>query len=256
MKKFKKQLILDWLSIFWLSICAYILTLSFGRSISFEQRFPYALSVFFATVFIYSLARISLKGILPKLVLLISSICSLYFFLESELSFFSSILIGSLFFLSLFYVLPLKYLNVRSIPYLKSLFVSLVWLFVVVLIPSFEINGSSLNLNFTLFCLLFSNILIFDIKERKKDDRTLKTFPQLFGIKKSILFNYFLLILGMFSASVAPLNVDLKIGIISLFFVNVVFIYFFIKHIQKFIFSIIIDAFLCALAIILIIFSI
>lgn len=251
MKKYKKQLILDWISIYWVSFCAFFLCLGYGSFFSYENYLNYSLSIFFSTALIYSLARIKIIDFTSLLFHFIFSILSIYFLLKSQLTWMSFVILMCSFILSLLYISPFKKLNIRNIPSTKSFLVSFIWIIVVTVLPSLESKKFSSYLIFSLFCLILANILIFDLKERRKDSRQLKTIPQLFGIKKSILLNYSLLVFSFLFISISNLNLKLIVLLEVLYLLNMVYIFFYIKHIQKFVFSIFLDAFLFFAGIIL-----
>lgn len=86
-----------------------------------------------------------------------------------------------------FYVQPFKKfgLGLREIPFLKVVFVTLVWMGVCVLIPVLDAAVNTpphfLIITTALGLLIFGSALVFDIRDIYLDDKKLKTIPQLLG---------------------------------------------------------------------------
>lgn len=171
-------------------MCAFVFAYGFSRFVGFENGLFYALSNAFATFIIYSVSNI--KNLKEDKFLLILNVLALifaaFFFFLSEISWLSIFILWLSFTISFFYVTPpflLKF-EVRSIPSLKILIIALVWVISCMLIP--YLNSES-EINYTLLLAIvffyISIIIPFDIRDIRFDDPHLKTFPQLFGIKKS-----------------------------------------------------------------------
>jgi 4-hydroxybenzoate polyprenyltransferase len=91
------------------------------------------------------------------------------------------------------YSMPLSvwtgYLSIRKIPFLKTVFVALIWSVMTVLIPAAEVPGelsrNMVILNFIgRFLLIFPLALLFDIRDIKTDkENGISTIPSKFGRK-------------------------------------------------------------------------
>lgn len=96
--------------------------------------------------------------------------------------------------ISLLYFLPFS--NLRSIPFLKSFIIGLVWTLICVIAP-LELTGvSNGKINFAIAQLLFITALcvLFNIRDVEQDIRSnTYTIPVLYGVKVAKIFTYFLL---------------------------------------------------------------
>ena len=86
--------------------------------------------------------------------------------------------------ISIWYVFPIFKRRLRSIPFFKSVFVSLTWTIVVIALPmigQFPVN--QILLQFLPFLFFFLGLAIpFDIRDLKYDSDQLQTIPQLVGV--------------------------------------------------------------------------
>lgn len=88
--------------------------------------------------------------------------------------------------ISLTYLLPTKKINLRTIPFLKAFWVSLIWTMLFFYLPLAH-NESIFNLKLIAPFLFFYALTIpFDIRDQWLDDQQLKTLPQLVGTKNAI----------------------------------------------------------------------
>ncbi len=112
---------------------------------------------------------------------------SLLFYLS-----YSTIILGSLILMfCLAYVYPLYGLskNIRNFGGLKIFIVAICWSATSVLIPVFEssinFEQNSMLIFFQRFFIVFAYTLPFEIRDLKHDLPSLKTIPQIYGIKKT-----------------------------------------------------------------------
>lgn len=190
LKKYNQYSYSDLISIIWISCCAFALCYGFSTSICFPSALYYSLSIAFGTFIIYSTSNIkNLKE--SKLLVFYNLIAFVFgstFFLMSNINWSSIFILWISFTVSFFYVTPpfkLKF-DVRSIPSLKIIIISLVWVISCIYIPIVEAKQNiPFLLLFALLLFYIGIIIPFDIRDIRTDNQHLKTFPQLFGIKKS-----------------------------------------------------------------------
>ena len=110
-------------------------------------------------------------------------------------------------FFSFFYVwkLPFFKRNVRSIPTIKLFVLSGTWVLATQVLPFLVFSTNSLSFNVALFFLssLFFMCAIsipFDIRDLVVDDKSLKTVPQIFGVKGSVAIAITMLFLSVLMA--------------------------------------------------------
>ena len=129
---------------------------------------------------------------------IISALVGAYLLLFETMQAYIVLLISGL--LSLFYVIPFYHKkSLRLMSIIKVVTVVLVWWLVIMILPIFSIYTEVVNLqpvndiNWTpyiiksieLFLFVFSLLIPFEIRDLKYDDTSLKTIPQLVGIKKT-----------------------------------------------------------------------
>jgi hypothetical protein len=129
----------------------------------------------------------------------LSLIIGIYYFFELEK--FTKIIAPLFLILTLLYTLPFfpNKKNARNWAGFKIYIVTICWIGVTVLLPIIN-SGYRINLEigiliFQRFLLIFSLILIFEIKDFINDDPHLKTVPQQIGVKKTKNLGFVLLIL-------------------------------------------------------------
>jgi len=107
-------------------------------------------------------------------------------------------------FMTFFYVVPLfKIGNIevsfRNFPSIKIVSIAFAWAGITVLFPLYEANfefTSNVYIEFLQrFLLLMAITLPFDIRDVTFDSKSLRTLPQVFGVEKSKIVGYVLLIL-------------------------------------------------------------
>jgi hypothetical protein len=126
--------------------------------------------------------------------------CLLVFFLF-QLNKETLLVIGFFSLFTVLYVIPFIYRkNFRTLRGVKVFIVALVWAGVTVLVPVFQIDrlGTDFWLSFAQrFFIVLALIVPFEIRDLQDDGVDLRTFPQLFGVKKTKGIGFFLLVLIM-----------------------------------------------------------
>lgn len=156
----------------------------------FQSILNYSLSIGFGTFVIYSISDIKnfLKNKLLIFLCLLSSIFGGFFFLLSDLDANSVLILIFSFVTSFVYVTPpssYKF-DIRGIPSIKILIIAFVWIITCLIVPTLNTPFSLPWMHLASVFLFFISIIIpFDIRDIRTDNPALKTFPQLFGIKKS-----------------------------------------------------------------------
>jgi hypothetical protein len=198
------------LSCFALVNCTYlILNISINYSV--------ALFAFFGTIAGYNfvkfdaLARAKKNNLSWKLnsivgLSFLSSIIGIYFFLELQK--FTKIIASVVLILTILYTLPFfpNKKNARNWAGIKIYIVTICWVGVTLFLP---IINSDYKIDFQIgiliiqrLLLIFSLILIFEIKDLKNDDPHLKTVPQQIGVAKTKNLGFVLLILFVSLSSI------------------------------------------------------
>ncbi|MBK9591726.1 MAG: UbiA family prenyltransferase [Crocinitomicaceae bacterium] len=210
----------------WIALAAVSLNLYFYRLTQQEPDWLVCAFVFSATLFIYNFQRIvklrtatAFSGdrliwikrnfLLSNLLTIIGLLLSLFlFFLLETRTVFLLIPIGIV---ALFYVGKFLLKNVggfRDIPFLKVYFVSISWVSVSVMLPLLNshedltetvwITGASV------FLLVFSIAIIFDLRDANMDEKAKRTVPQLVGKNWTIL----IAIMALFLSMIFPVLID------------------------------------------------
>jgi hypothetical protein len=198
------------LSCFALVNCTYlILNISINYSV--------ALFAFFGTIAGYNfvkfdaLARAKKNNLSWKLnsivgLSFLSSIIGIYYFLELQK--FTKIIASVVLILTILYTLPFfpNKKNARNWAGIKIYIVTICWVGVTLFLP---IINSDYKIDFQIgiliiqrLLLIFSLILIFEIKDLKNDDPHLKTVPQQIGVAKTKNLGFVLLILFVSLSSI------------------------------------------------------
>jgi hypothetical protein len=198
------------LSCFALVNCTYlILNISINYSV--------ALFAFFGTIAGYNfvkfdaLARAKKNSLSWKLnsivgLSFLSSIIGIYYFLELQK--FTKIIASVVLILTILYTLPFfpNKKNARNWAGIKIYIVTICWVGVTLFLP---IINSDYKIDFQIgiliiqrLLLIFSLILIFEIKDLKNDDPHLKTVPQQIGVAKTKNLGFVLLILFVSLSSI------------------------------------------------------
>jgi 4-hydroxybenzoate polyprenyltransferase len=113
--------------------------------------------------------------------------------------------------ISLFYVIPIKGIVMREIPYIKVYLIAITWAVVLILFPM--INENKFDWTVLLHALAHTLFIVsvaipFDIRDVKFDKDSHKTIPQVIGIQwakliSTILLMLFLTCMVMFTPSLA-----------------------------------------------------
>ena len=200
--------------------------LSAGFVYAFQTRywFLYGVFSFFSTIAVYNGQRIfKVKDSQPtpwllwvdknKKALFLFSVCCLLVALNVFLV-LPKTQITLLFFaitgvISVLYVLEVRGITIRQIPYLKIHLISLSWAVVVVLFP---LTNQPRNVDLWLLSVLFfahyfytlAVTIPFDIRDLKHDTQSHKTIPQVIGVRNSQVLSLFLLLI----CSIALIGID------------------------------------------------
>lgn len=125
--------------------------------------------------------------------MLFAGLAEIYPLLNSSWPFLITYAIAGV--ISLLYFLPFS--NLRSIPFLKSFIIGLVWTLICVIAP-LELTGiSNEKINFSIGQLLFISALcvLFNIRDVEQDIRSKTyTIPVLYGVKVAKIFALLLLV--------------------------------------------------------------
>lgn len=100
--------------------------------------------------------------------------------------------------ISLFYVIPIRGVSMRDVPYIKIYLIAFTWAIVVFLFPALNEGVFSWNVLLQAFVhtlFIVSVAIPFDIRDMKYDTASHKTIPQLIGVKAAKVFSYLLLFL-------------------------------------------------------------
>lgn len=198
----------------WISLGAVGTTLVYFLHSKLTIDYYYLILVFFATLFAYNFQYINgqksnserqvQSSWLFKNSRLIKVItyCSLLISVTLSVSIFSLNFI----FLSLpAIILVLMYkngikkrLSLRNIPFIKIIVISFCWMWTCVILPQL-LNNLFFDWKISLFIFLyvFTITLPFDIRDNNFDDQSIKTIPQLIGLKKTYVLSLFMLLVLM-----------------------------------------------------------
>ncbi len=185
--------------------------------------------VFFATIFTYNFQRIvrisksqkhnrkdwtQKNKILIYLVMIISSVISLYFYSKFKTNTQIAIIFSGI--ISFLYPFGL-----RKIPFSKIFFISLIWTTSTMLLLILEeeiIFSSNIIAHLIIrFLFVFAICIPFDIRDVKYDNIKLKTIPMYFGVSKSKLISFICLLFSIIISTFQYWNNKLSIG----FFVGI-----------------------------------
>lgn len=159
-----------------------------------------ALFLFFATVLYYNIIKYG--TLVSKNIIVVNALATIgafHFFLQLNIAAYGY-LVG-LFLVALLYMMPIlpKSKNFRSLSGLKAFIVALVWTGCTVLLPvkhTEMVIGFDVYLVFIqVFLFVLVLLLPFEIRDINNDAISLKTIPQLLGIKITKVMAGFLLLL-------------------------------------------------------------
>lgn len=218
----------------WIALAAVSLNLYFYRLTQQEPDWIVCAFVFAATLFIYNFQRIvklrtatAFSGdrlIWMKRNLLLSNLFAIAGLLSSLFLFFlletpTVFLLIPIGIVALFYVGKFLLKNVggfRDIPFLKVYFVSISWVSVSVILPLLnsheDLTETVWMTGGSVFLLVFSIAIIFDLRDANLDEKTKRTLPQLVGKKWTIL----IAIIALFFSMIFPVLIDISNWIIAL----------------------------------------
>lgn len=205
----------------WIALGATSLTLETYLILNFEINFHVLSFVFFSTLFTYNFQRIikiknthfliesdhinwikkNIKWVYGITIAAFFTAFYLLLFLKLE-TFFLLPLIG---FASFFYVWKLPFLkrkNLREIKGLKFFIISITWTLTCIFFPFFNaeqsvFSSTTLIYSFSVFLFMISITIPFDVRDMEKDEKEIKTIPQILGEKKSIYLALFFLTLSV-----------------------------------------------------------
>lgn len=190
----------------WVALC-FTSLLAFFQLVLYEPNFYVLGIVFFGTLAIYNFSRIgNLKNFihlnskykiqitLTVIGLTGTLICVVLRGFELK-TFLYLFVLG---FISFCYSLPFSGLGLRTIPFLKLFLIAFVWAgssIGLLLIVHHSLIQYQL-LFFSVFFFVIGITVPFDIRDRKIDEKELKTIPQLIGVLPSKIFSVLSLILS------------------------------------------------------------
>lgn len=161
---------------------------------------------FFGTFFSYNTIKYSFLKQQKKTSIKLKAIYILSFFsllisgfLYLKLKTITQLTIALLFSIIAIYTIPIIInRNLRNIPHLKIYVVCFVWSVLTVIVPILE-SERTIELNFLIttiqrYILVFALMLFFEIHDYNNDPVSLKTIPQIMGIKKTKLLGYTLIV--------------------------------------------------------------
>jgi 4-hydroxybenzoate polyprenyltransferase len=133
--------------------------------------------------------------------------------LIGNVAWFSLVLLAISSVISFFYVIRVKGINMREIPYLKIHLIALSWIIVLILFPAFNdgvFNESIVWMAIAHYCYVAAVTIPFDIRDLKFDSSSQKTIPQVYGVKTSKLIA--LGLLAIFSGIMIWQDIDLALS--------------------------------------------
>jgi hypothetical protein len=191
-----------------IAISGGFLTCIIGITASSELSWCYSLVVCFGILAVYNLHRwyklklvsntsdkhCLLNGLVGLVSLLVSSV--LFMLVLKDL--ITLLLLGVLFFISIWYVYPLFGIKLREIRMFKGILVAVVWTVVVAVFPMFYApQPAALNFIIGLFLFLLALTIPFDIRDIRKDGPGKITLPQVVGVPVSKIVSIVFLMLGL-----------------------------------------------------------
>tara|TARA_B100001093_G_scaffold516198_1_gene594415 strand:- start:164 stop:958 length:795 start_codon:yes stop_codon:yes gene_type:complete len=198
----------------WISLGAVGTTLVYFLNLKLTIDYNYLILVFFATLFAYNFQYINgqkennqrqLQSYwLSKNSQLIKTITYSSLLISVVLSFFIFPL--NFIWLSLPAVILVvmykhginKKFYLRNIPFIKIIVISFCWMWTCTILPQL-LNNFFFDWKISLFIFLyvFTITLPFDIRDNNLDDQSIKTVPQLIGLKKTYFLSLFMLLVLM-----------------------------------------------------------
>ncbi len=201
-----------------------------------------------STYTLHRLAKFKLNLLLPEdnlwmkqnrplvlfLFLLSSAMIILFFFLaELQNSSSAKVYFALLCFLVVGYVVPFPMINLRNIPFVKSITVTLAWTILIIVFPtSFLAFQTALFLPMLILFLILA--LLGDWRDKDHDSVKLRTFPQVFSAQSTqlilsvLLFTDILISFYLLEGS-KLISMSIGIGVLSIY---CYFILFKLKHLN------------------------
>ena len=183
-----------------------------------------SLFVFFATIFTYNFQRIvrisksqkhnrkdwtQKNKFLIYLVMIISSVISLYFFSKFKTNTQIAIIFSGI--ISVLYPFGL-----RTIPFSKIFVISLIWttstMLLLILEEGIVFSSNVIAHLLIRFLFVFAICIPFDIRDVKYDNIKLKTIPIFFGVLRSKLISFICLLFAIIISTFQYWNNKLSIG--------------------------------------------
>ena len=215
------------------------------------QSWIIAVFIFFCVESTYTLHRLvkyNLNLLLPEdnlwmkqnrhlvlVLFLLSSvmIILIFFLLELQNISAAAAYFALLCFLALGYVIPFPKKNLRSIPFVKSITVSLAWTILIVVFPSSYLASKTM-LFFPLMILFLILAILGDWRDKDHDTVNLRTLPQVFSYQFTQIFIGVLLlsdvIISFYLLEGSNLiSISIGIGVLSVY---CYFILFKLKHLN------------------------
>lgn len=138
----------------------------------------------------YSLKQKTLQ--FTSLLFLLASALLYFYFLKFNGASFVILCISGI--ITTFYIFSSKDFSVREIPVMKSFWIATVWTTTAIILPKISCNSLHwMDLHY--FLLFFALTIPGDIRDYEKDKPSMKTIPQIFGIRKAETIFYSLLVL-------------------------------------------------------------
>ena len=191
-----------------------------------KNLFPSEVSlfVFFATIFTYNFQRIvrisksqkhnrkdwtQKNKFLIYLVMIISSVISLYFFSKFKTNTQIAIIFSGI--ISVLYPFGL-----RTIPFSKIFIISLIWttstMLLLILEEEIIFSSNVIAHQLSRFLFVFAICIPFDIRDIKYDNIKLKTIPIVFGVLRSKLISFICLLFAIIISTFQYWNNKLSVG--------------------------------------------
>jgi hypothetical protein len=238
LKKYNQYSYSDLVSIVWISLCGFLFSYGYSKFIDYQYGLDYSISLAAGTFIIYSVSNIkSLKKQLGlSLLNVLAFFIAAYYSLLVPLNTASILVLGFSFAISVLYVTPpsKNKLDIRSIPSLKILIIAFVWVTSCIVIPALNKQIDVPWLLCIAIGMFYISIIIpFDIRDVREDDKRLKTFPQIFGIKRSKRLALTLILLSF----VIVLYLDLPLLFKLLYGIDVLFIVLLITLINRILYN-------------------
>ena len=259
--KFKKTINNLTFSNLYISIAAGVICSGLCHLLNYDQIFEIGLFVFSSTLSVYSFQRLvkyklegkresELNSWLEKTIkiqiiyILLSAILSIYLYFFTLNAFENTKWWMALsLLLSVMYALKIKGKSLRDLPYLKMHLIAIVWCKALLFPILLNNDYKPINLLFILihYFLFIALCIPFDIRDLNYDDVSLKTVPQLFGIKNSKLISIIAFLVFVISSIVLKPDLIKHYFYIISIIIGVIILVFASEKRKAFYYSILID---------------